>query len=61
MNKDSLINFKNLINNYEIKYKSSLDKDIDLQNILSKSKEITENLLDIYERDLLLLQKKINY
>lgn len=57
MNKDSLINFKNLINNYEIKYKSSLDKDIDLQNILSKSKEITENLLDIYERDLLLLQK----
>ena len=57
MNKDSLINFKKMIEDYEIKYKSTLDKDIDLQNILLKSKLITENLLDIYERDLILLEK----
>ena len=57
MNKDSLINFKKMIEDYEIKYKSTLDKDIDLQNILLKSKLITENLLDMYERDLILLEK----
>jgi hypothetical protein len=57
MNKDSLINFKNMIDNYEIKYKTSLDKDVDLQNILNKSKYIAETLLNIYDRDLILLQK----
>jgi hypothetical protein len=36
---------------------SSLDKDVDLQNILNKSKYIAETLLNIYDRDLILLQK----